>query len=67
MEPAYAEVPVKEAPPRPGDAVGAYAKVDKARARELARAKLTMLGLNGSRYPAPFGSSHASVAGLNRP
>ncbi len=26
-----AEVPVKEAPPRPGDAVGAYAKVDKAR------------------------------------
>jgi UDP-glucose 4-epimerase len=26
-----AQVPVKEAPPRPGDAVGAYAKVDKAR------------------------------------
>ena len=25
------EVPVKEAPPRPGDAVGAFAKVDKAR------------------------------------
>ena len=35
-------VPLREAPPRPGDAVGAYANVDKARAVLGWTAALTM-------------------------
>jgi UDP-glucose 4-epimerase len=36
------DVPLKEAPPRPGDAIGAYAKVDKAADLLGWRAKLTI-------------------------